>query len=353
MATMRLPTAEPFSDPLPDLVAQLSLLAEQAALLPEAAHELLGPAELEPVMLEAELLLRSSVHAFAALAQWLEREARGPCDDSGVRAVLDPGQLASLAHLARYSLASRRSELERILVRLRQSGDEALRWEAIQAAHGGAGEVIKAVTGVDLGLGALTPGHRGPVHFERAALVAIETRRALLGFRRSVDAGRAPTDDELDARLGQVASGLAQLSRLPIYPWLRVADRRALRELQRRIATLSASPDRVEARRLFQEAVNLSEIALSVNQRQELRALDRHLVDHAAVALARRGPVSAYLSLLEGRDEGLDGAARTGDLAGVHHSLERVRRTLEVDAALLFRCHVSLERVTRTLVGAH
>lgn len=352
MATMRVFSLPPDApDPLMAMAAHLSLLAEQAAALPEADHELLSGPELTPMLLEADLLLRSAAKAFGALAERLEAEPSVRDEGSVARPVVDPSQLVGVAHLARFSLSARRAELERIRTRLSTSDDEALRWEAIQLAHGGAGEVIKAVTGLDLGLSVLLRRDRGQPYFERVALLAVETRRAFVALRRVVDAARPPAPAALQARLGEIAAALEQLARAPVYPWLRVADRRALRGLHARLRAHAASPDSLEGRRLFQEAINLSEIALAVNQRQELRALDQHLVDAAEDALARHGSATSLLSLLEGRDAGLDAAMAASDVTAIASHLTRVRAGLEVDETIQLRSRGALERVVQRLVA--
>ena len=346
MATLRLVGAAPAPDPFVELSTSLSRLADQAISLPEAGHEQLGIRELEPVLLEAQQLVRSAASAFAALAERLRRAPPTP-----PACPVDPGQLAGLAHLARFTLSGRRAEIERVLGRLGRGDDEAVRWDAIQAAHGGAGDVLRAVTGVDVGLSALARSRPGPTHFERAAELAFAIRRALTTFRAELgEHALGPGEDtgSARARIGRAMHALASSS---VYPWIRVEDRRSLRALARRSEGIGPTPREAALRSLHEGARSLAEVALQMNERHELRALDRHLVDHAAVALVRDLPASPFLALLEGRDPALDAAARAGDPHALLRQLERVRRALDIDPTLLFRSHLALERLTRKLLS--
>lgn len=153
---------------------------------------------------------------------------------------------------------------------------------------------------------------------------SLEIRRVYGQFRRAIARlDEDPTMSGSRAGLESAARTLAILHDRAIYPYLRIDDRRQIRQLRKRIAAcLVASADRGTktsdgqdegGRELWQDLVAFAELIQQVNDRQELREHDGDIaaqaVSRLAVAEPDRRPATKIIALLGpllGRDPALD-----------------------------------------------
>ncbi len=167
---------------------------------------------------------------------------------------------------------------------------------------------------------------------------SLETRRLYGQFRRAILRGGDPrTRQELAASLKSVATRIAILRGLEIYPFLRLDDRLTIRKLQKRIAAWLGGDDSdgsTEAgRRLWQDLVSFARLLMKINDREELREHDRQVVTLVyRLLFDPKRPVKRLstgqlkeLERLAGHDDELD---RLINLAS-DHPVEDLRAPLE------------------------
>ncbi|MBX3184570.1 MAG: hypothetical protein KF915_18220 [Polyangiaceae bacterium] len=350
---------------------ELQVLAGRALALPLAQHETVKSAEgLRPVVEEACELLRVSADRLSSLAAHMDRfsEAtaalRSTANDSGMPSPMhrlrDPGQVSGLCFLARFALLGCLGDLERLLPRLSDAEDEEPMWEAIEAAQSASREVVKAISGVDMALCAATGASEGQPFFVTSVKESLETRHAYITLYESVKPTHPPTAEELVARIRSASVALVKLRGRPTYPWMRVHDRRIIHRvfgqlhgwLRGYVEGGMSAALALDGERLWQECANLSEILLGVNNRQELRAFDHHLLAHLRTQLSIGGDVESlrpHFALVHGRDRELDSAVVEGDAVRSLECVERVLATLDVDPELQARCAGMLEQVHQRL----
>ena len=125
-----------------------------------------------------------------------------------------------------------------------------------------------------------------------------------------------PDDDELPARLAELAHRLADVRSSELYTYLRISDRVQMRTLYQRISfwVRDEGRDIEQARRIWEDLAAFVNLLVEVNNRQELQDHDRRIIGSAYYALYAniRRPKSIPAALLEelkaleGLDEELD-----------------------------------------------
>lgn len=246
--------------------------------------------------------------------------------------------ILGLAFIARFSLRNHVARLDAI-------APDADVWEVISNCGRAVGEMLKSLSALELAICALE--HIAPrTNFYLSVIDrSLRVRHAYVCFRRSViDLG--PGDGEFDAlrrRLRLTGSALAKLVGREVYPTARVHDRWMIRHLQRQVREWlqqgadGASPDALarSGTPLWQEIVNVSELLMQVNNREELRVYDAEALDEA-LAHARDGAFGAAdvakLQNLWGRDAELDAlldARAPADDPAWTEALRAARRQLE------------------------
>lgn len=344
-----------------DIRKVLRDLAERAVGIRVGDYEAFeAPAEVIPLLDAVEALLTSSIAAFGQLTSELDlvvESSAAARPDGAVASAAptksrfrDPEQVSSVCFLGRYVLAETRTELGRVRARLGTEPDPELGWEAIEIAHAAVREIVKAVSGVDLALCAASRQTTGLPYFASAVRDALDTRHAIVSLRRGVEASAPPAARELRSRLRRIAAAIVKLQGRRSYGLMRVGDRRALRAIHARVVDWLRlhrdDGDHVEGLRLWQECVNLAEIAMSVNKRQELRAYDHFMLQRLRSELDAGRAVAQVVEIagaVRGRDEELD--ALLGDPAAgteaLRATIDRVLSAVDVDPAMQER-HASV-----------
>lgn len=213
-------------------------------------------------------------------------------------------KITSIAFVARLAMRARLQAIAALEL-------PARRWELIAAAGGATREIVRSLGAFDAALcehegirSEARPGRREEL--ERALAI----RRAYVIFRHDLVTDRP---DDLRLRLRRAGTGIAQLFGTEVYPFMRVADRCALRQLQRRIlAWLRGAPHAgddhaTEGARIFQDLVSLADLLLNINKREELVEHDRRALAEAAELCGwDQGAMLARLQAVRGRDAELD-----------------------------------------------
>ncbi len=172
---------------------------------------------------------------------------------------------------------------------------------------------------------------------------SLATRQLYGKFRRAILRGGEPRDvEEITSRLRRAATRIAILRNLEIYPFLRIHDRLAIRQLQKRIVSWLRGEDAGEeaGQRLWQDLVSFARLLMRVNDREELREHDRKvstallrlLFDPKRPAVSLSEAQLKELELLEGRDDDLDRLilmAAEAPLSELQAALERIRKQLQ------------------------
>ena len=215
--------------------------------------------------------------------------------------------VGDLAFLAQLELRQRKARLERVAacrsaVAIIGECDSALR------------RIRKVLTAIDV---AFARAGIAPQSLDYASELRISlcVRRACAKLRASIVAPGEPTPAALRARLRRAGTAIAVLVGWDVYPHLRVRDRLALRELQRRILDwLREGAEPTSGIRLWQDLAAFLRMLAQINRRQELVDHDARLVraarDELVGAAVVHEELLARLSSLEGLDEGIDALLR-------------------------------------------
>lgn len=246
--------------------------------------------------------------------------------------------ILGLAFIARFSLRNHAARLDAI-------APDADLWEVISNCGRAVGEMLKSLSALELAVCSLERIAPRTNFYLSVIDRSLRVRHAYVCFRRSVlDLG--PGGGEIDAlrrRLRLTGSALAKLVGREIYPTARVHDRWMIRHLQRQIREWlqrgadGDSPDALAASgaHLWQEIVNVTELLMQVNNREELRVYDAEALDEALARL-RDGTFGAAdvakLQNVWGREAELDtllDARASADDPAWTVALRAARRQLE------------------------
>ncbi len=143
---------------------------------------------------------------------------------------------------------------------------------------------------------------------------SLEIRRQYAMLWRAVLRAGQPRGEQLRRALRKIGQRIAVLRHHHIYPFLRIEDRLAIRELQKRLHAHLGPAGAESGETLWTEVVTFFRLLMRVNERQELREHDREIVLASYHELAqRRTPgeklpreLEERLDFLLGRDNDLD-----------------------------------------------
>lgn len=146
---------------------------------------------------------------------------------------------------------------------------------------------------------------------------SLSTRRQYSILRRAIMRRDNDDDSTLENRLRGAGRRIAIFRKREIYPYLRIEDRRVIKDIQRRIHDCLQAGDGAteEGRRLWQDLMSFAGLLSSINEREELREHDRKLLrslNRRFFAGARSRPAKLTpllreeLAALEGLDDELD-----------------------------------------------
>lgn len=209
---------------------------------------------------------------------------------------------AAIAFVAGFALRARLTALQAAMP------DD--RWQVLAGADGIAREIERTLTAIERALGLSSSDDPR----SRAVLEAVRIRNAYVVFGDAVAVGRPPREAEILARLRLAGTAIVKLVGDPIYPALRVGDRRIIRTFHDRILTWlrAGAGDTIGGIRLWRDLANMVELIMGVNKRPELASHDVRLLRECIAAIeadANDGGSPRAMDLL-GRDAELDRALR-------------------------------------------
>ncbi|MCG8454838.1 MAG: hypothetical protein MI919_01045 [Holophagales bacterium] len=172
---------------------------------------------------------------------------------------------------------------------------------------------------------------------------SLEIRRLYGQLRRAIlRLGEAESLEQLESHLRRAAHRINILRNREIYPFLRVYDRIPIRHLQKRIhAWLTdresdADGKEQEGRYLWSDLTSFAELLAMVNNREDLRELDRQILrqQHGQLFDSPNGGQLEAHNILElekllGRDDELDRVLLDPERHTVEHLREPLTRLLE------------------------
>ena len=166
---------------------------------------------------------------------------------------------------------------------------------------------------------------------------SLATRRQYSTLRRAI-LRRDRDDSTLEARLRGAGRRIAIFRKREIYPFLRIEDRRVIKDLQRRIHDWLQDGGKAteEGRRLWQDLVSFAGLLSSINEREELRehdrkllrSLDRRFFGGRSQPIRLTKVLREELAALEGLDDELDGLLDNLDDDGAETLREPFARLL-------------------------
>ena len=243
--------------------------------------------------------------------------------------------LADIAFIAQVELRHRAARLARFSS---VESDGTL----LAECDGALRRVTKALGAIDRALAraANTPTCLD-LDFDSDLELSLRIRRTYARFRTKVldidvSACGSTSREHVKARLLATGREIAVLVGLPLYPFLRLADRNQLRGLQHRLIALlrAETLDVVASLRLRSDVVSFASMLAQVNRRQELFDHDSRIVIRVVASLTRLDALTeesaANLRHLEGRDEDVDTLLQGGrrDLAAWAPVLTRLAQEL-------------------------
>ncbi|MEM7585561.1 MAG: hypothetical protein AAF560_19380 [Acidobacteriota bacterium] len=166
---------------------------------------------------------------------------------------------------------------------------------------------------------------------------SLEIRRLYAQFRRAIlRSGDPETVDQLTQHLRGASTRIAILRDLEIYPFLRIDDRRTIKQLQRRIESWLKQEQGTSEEsgfRLWEDLVSFARLLIKINDREELREHDRQVVStvHRMLFSPQRPAEQLTaghrkeLERLLGRDDELDQIILNVD----EHHVEDLRGPIE------------------------
>jgi len=287
-------------------------------------------------MVEAVDLLRELSDFYDQVGESEGEAAKG--DDllgigAQISSELAAREIASLAFAGRGQIAESRDALA-AAVKSRQI------WVVASHADTGLRRIGKALIAVETAM----REYEGLPALERHWVdleVSFEIRRLYGQFRRAALRGKPEAIGEEQVReFKSIVRRISILRDLKIYPFMRIDDRLAIRQLQKRIlAWLDQEvPDKEEGQRLWQDLVSFARLLGKVNEREELRQHDRRLVmqldnqfQSPQVAAALTATQQAELQNLVGLDDELDEFLLRPDITPVDlkATIARLRQTLD------------------------
>lgn len=235
--------------------------------------------------------------------------------------------VGDLAFMGVTALRPKRAALERLT-----SSMEV--WTIVSECGSSRRRVLKALTALEGGL-AIEEGRPTALTFASELGRSLETRRQYSRLRHSilqeeVSPGRARPV------LRRVGTAIAILIGQDIYPDLRVADRRQLRQLQGRIISWLRAGDEApdvarSAERLYGDLLMFAQLLAQVRLRMELVEHDRAVLSRLPAETAETHVAS--LRSLRGLDDELDGLLQRGLLEREDWLpvVQRIRASLGVD----------------------
>ena len=239
-------------------------------------------------------------------------------------------EVADLAFISRNQLSEEQENLEKAI------RDKQL-WAVASYASSGLRRAGKALVALNTAVSEVE-GAAGPSKPWVDLEDSLATRRVYGQFRRGVL--RHADDDDLGHRLKTAAQRIAILRKLEIYPFLRIDDRVAIKQLSRRIqAWMDAGGSDTEGgARLWQDLVSFARLLAKVNEREELREHDRrqvhllkkHLFEGPAPVNRLSSTQLEDLARLEGLDDTIDAFLKQPSAAGIpslHEPLERISQS--------------------------
>lgn len=209
---------------------------------------------------------------------------------------------AAIAFVAGFALRARLTAL--------QAASPNDRWQVLAGADGIAREIERTLTAVERALGLSTPDDPR----SRAVIEAVRIRNAYVVFGDAVAASRPPREAEILARLRLAGTAIVKLVGDPVYPALRVGDRRVIRTFHDRILgwLRAGAADTIGGIRLWRDIANMVELIMGINKRPELASHDARLLRECIAAIEsdqNEGGSPRAMDLL-GRDPDLDRALR-------------------------------------------
>jgi hypothetical protein len=332
----------------------ITALAERVMGVDVRAYESMPPdrlaSELEPIV---SALLADASKLIAEVRRVYESESRDePRPSSTLASPYVPFEQAIDAAIGAQTASSFQAVGDIAFLAALELRQRAERLEHVRASRSAVaivGEcdsalrrIRKALTSIDVALaraGLVEP----TLDFASELDESLRVRRACAKLRARVLAGGAPTEATLYVRLRGAGTAIAMLVGWEVYPSLRVRDRLALRDLQRRILDwLRQDKEPTAGMRLWQDLVGFIRMLAQVNRRQELVDHDTRVVmemrlrvralEGAAVPAA----MLAELVALEGLDDEADALLASTDRDGVaawRETLERLALQLRGSSA--------------------
>ena len=268
----------------------------------------------------------------------VERQEPQPDEDQGSSVPTESGELsarevADLAFVGRSQLSEKRDGLQKAV-----EGKQL--WAAASHASTGLRRIGKALTAIDVAI----------TEFEGLQLDwvpwvdledSLATRQVYGQFRRQILELEQEVQDDLPKGLKNASYRIAFLRKLHIYPYLRIDDRIAIKQLSRRIQAWleDAGSNAEDGKRLWGDLVSFAHLLAKVNEREELREHDRRAV-HNLVRRLFGGPkpverldgeLLEELTQLEGLDLAIDAVIQKPaghSVASLREPLERLQENL-------------------------
>ncbi|MCH9650026.1 MAG: hypothetical protein K0U98_17450 [Deltaproteobacteria bacterium] len=268
---------------------------------------------------ELRYLLSCSVELLSEIDTYYESKEAGGTASGTTDSLVDIGALIS-SELAARGISDMafvaRGDLQTCLRDLEQAKKMSESWQLASQCDRGQRRLRQGLIAVESAIHEYE-GREGPLRVWFDLETSLEIRSLYGNLRRDLLWLGASESEDLAELLEAASQRFTDLRSLPVYPLLRIHDRRAMRRLYHRICQWKESGEAQsvkEGERIWQDVLAFAELLVQVNRRQELQEHDRRLVRNSFHHLfgRRRGVVAVSETFLEqirgllGLDDELD-----------------------------------------------